>query len=270
MVSKRAYRRIDVKKVPVAALMALAAAHQGGAVVGLDIGKAEIVACLRWRSGAFERPWSVANTGQIDLLVERLLALKEACGGLIAGMESTGTYGEAVRRALTLAGIETHRISGKSTADYQEIFDGVPSQHDGKDAAIVAELTAFGKGRPWPFVEDSPVLQEVKHVVRKLSCARDEEVRWTGRLEGLLAKHWPELTGYLKLCRITPLELLAHDQSPARLAADGGALERLRGWGGASLLAEKMEEVIQSAGTTRGFRPMRLKRSGSAKSRRMR
>ncbi len=70
----------------------------------------------------------------------------ETCGDLCVGMESTGTYGEAVRRALTVAGLTVQRISGKAASDYKEIFDGVPSQHDGKDAAIIAELAAYGKG----------------------------------------------------------------------------------------------------------------------------
>ena len=40
--------------------------------------------------------------------------------------------------------------SSKAASDYAEVFDGVPSQHDGKDAAVVAELAAIGKSRPWP------------------------------------------------------------------------------------------------------------------------
>ncbi len=36
--------------------------------------------------------------------------------------------------ALTAAKIRVVRISGKHVADYSEIFDGVPSKHDGKDA----------------------------------------------------------------------------------------------------------------------------------------
>ena len=51
-------------------------------------------------------------------------------------MESTGTYGDALRQALSDAGLSVHRVSGKAAHDYAEIFDGVPSKHDGKDAAI--------------------------------------------------------------------------------------------------------------------------------------
>src|SRR5712671_4590396 len=43
------------------------------------------------------------------------------------------------------------RVGTKASHDYAEVFDGVPSQHDAKDAAVVAELVALGKGRDWPF-----------------------------------------------------------------------------------------------------------------------
>ena len=64
-------------------------------------------------------------------------------------MESTGTYGDALRQALTDARLNVHRVSGKATHDYAEIFDNVPSNHDGKDAAIIAELAAMNKSWPW-------------------------------------------------------------------------------------------------------------------------
>lgn len=256
MNGNKAYRRIDVKKIDVAQLR-IAAVERGGAgtCVGLDVAKDEIVVCVRWSTGDFERPWKVANTTQIDVLLERLNVLKEVCDSLTVGLESTGTYGEAVRRAMTQAGLEVHRVSGKATSDYQEIFDGVPSQHDGKDAAIVAELTAFGKGRAWPFEPDSETLQQVKHHVRKIDCYRGEQVRWFGRLEALLAKHWPELTDVLKLNSATLLELLSHYQSAARLAADDQAAKRLRQWGGIRLSDAKIAEVLESARTTRGVPP---------------
>ena len=85
----------------------------------------------------------------MEELIERLSLLRQTCDGLIVALESTGTYSEAIRHAMTMAKLTVHRVSGKAVADYKEIFDGVPSQHDGKDAAMIAELTAFGKGTRW-------------------------------------------------------------------------------------------------------------------------
>jgi transposase len=253
---KRAYRRTDVKKIDAEQLRDTAIERgDTGTAVGLDIGKDEIVVCVRWSNEDFERPWKVANTQQIELLMDRLIILKEVCDSLTIGMESTGTYGEAVRLAMTQRGLEVHRVSGKATSDYKEIFDGVPSQHDGKDAAIVAELTAYGKGAAWPFAADSETLQQVKHQFCRMDCYRTEHVRWIGRLEGLLAKHWPELTRSLKLSSVTLLQLLIHYQSPSRMAADPDAARRLRSWGGAKLNDKKIAQLMESARRTCGVPP---------------
>ena len=67
---------------------------------------------------------------------------------LVVALEPTGTYGDALRHALGQAGLAVHRVSPKAAADYAETFDGVPSQHDGKDAAVVAELAAQGAAGP--------------------------------------------------------------------------------------------------------------------------
>ena len=139
---------------------------------------------------------------------------------MVVALEPTGTYGDAVRQALTDAGLTVHRVSGKAVHDYAEVFDGVPSQHDGKDALLVAELAALGKSSAWPYESSSAEEQAREYWVDRLDCQRELEQLWTGRLEGLLARHWPEVTGLLALNSATLLELLVHYGGPAWLAAD--------------------------------------------------
>jgi transposase len=250
----RVYKRTNVKELNLDSLRDRAVEFgNAGTTVGLDIGKEEIVACARWAHEEFERPWSIRNPTQINELMDVLKMLKGTCDSLTVGMESTGTYGEAVRQALTKVGIEVHRISGKATSDYQEIFDGVPSQHDGKDAAIIAELTAFGKGTPWPYQPDSENLSRVKYQIARLEAYRNQQAEWLGRLEGCLARYWPELTKLLALGSPTLLQMIVHYQSPARLAADVEAARRLACWGGPKLQASKISQVIESARTTQGI-----------------
>lgn len=148
MGKRRAYRSCDVKNVVLEKL--LESAPTGPITVGLDVGKREIFAVVRWSDDTFERPWKILNPSELTLLVELLKNLAKE-RPMIAAMESTGTYGDALRQALTDAELDIQRVSGKAASDYAEIFDGVPSKHDGKDAAIVAELTALGKSWPWPY-----------------------------------------------------------------------------------------------------------------------
>src|SRR5262249_51752296 len=102
------------------------------------------------------------------------------------------------------------RVSPKAAHDYAEIFDGTPSQHDGKDAAVVAELAALGKATAWPYVVKPLWEQELAYWVDWLEAQRQVLVLWAGRLEGLLAPHWPEATRVLRLTKATLLRALAH------------------------------------------------------------
>lgn len=251
MRSRRAYKRVKVNDLDRKNL-ALVAKKEKAGVLGLDIAKEEIVACLRWDSGEFERPWSISNPFGIKEFVELCQSLASEGLKLTVSMESTGTYGESVRNACTLAGIQVQRVSGKHVSDYQEIFDGVPSQHDGKDAAMIAELCSLGKGVAWPFESPSESMEEIGLQVRRMDTFHREQVQWLGRLEAEVTRFWPELTRYVKFKNVTTLKLLAEYGSPAEALKDVEVRRKLRRWGGAFLSDAKIENIIQSAGTTVG------------------
>ena len=251
MPKRRAYRATDVKNVSVKKILVLA--PTGIVTVGMDIGKHEIFVVVRWADGTFERPWKVRSPFEIMMLVRILTELAKA-RPLTVAMESTGTYGDALRQALTDADLNVHRVSGKATHDYAEIFDGVPSQHDGKDAAIVAELAALGKSCPWPFQTKQADDAEMAYWVDWLDAQQRIQMLWLGRLESLLARHWPEATTLLGLTGVTLLQTLAHYGGPGKLADDSTAAERLGRWGGPCLKAQKIEKVLQAAAGSVGVR----------------
>jgi len=118
------------------------------AEVGVDVAKREVVGVCRWRDGSFLRPWSVDNPGELADFVGLLQRVKTG-RELTVAMEPTGTYGDALRQALSDAGMALVRVSPKAAHDYAEVFDGVPSQHDGKDAALAADGEAFARLRAW-------------------------------------------------------------------------------------------------------------------------
>ena len=61
--------------------------------------------------------------------------------------------------------------------------------------------------------------QELKYWVDWLVAQRHILAMWQGRLEALLARHWPEATRVLKLSRVTLLRVLERY---------GGAISALR------------------------------------------
>ncbi len=247
----KAYRGTVVNRVDA---LKVSQGHASQALtIGLDIGKYRIVAVGRWPDGQFERPWVVANPEQLAELLALVDRLRQG-RALTVALEPSGTYGDPVRQVLTDAGVPVQRVSSKAAHDYAEVFDGVPSQHDGKDAAVVAELAALGKATPWPYVAAAVWERELVYWVEWLEAHRQIYTVWLGRLEGLLGRHWPELTRLLPASSATVLRLLAHYGGPAAVAADGKAAEQLRRWGKSFLRAEKMQEVLASAQTTQGVR----------------
>ena len=222
-------------------------------VVGMDIGKYRLMASGRWPDATFARPWRVANPSEIPDLVRLLVQLNQG-RRLVVAMEPSGTYGDALRQALRDVGVAVQRVSPKAAHDYAEVFDGVPSQHDGKDAAVVAELAAIGKGRPWDYEPSSDWEAELGYWVERLAGQQRIAALGVGVIEALLARHWPEATRVLEVPSGTLLRVLARYGGPAALAADEQAAARLTRWGGKLLAPEKVQALLESARETAGVR----------------
>jgi transposase len=255
----KAYRATNVNEVRIESMVRLAAGRD--AIVGIDVGKFHMLAVVRWSDGEFERPWKVGSPGQISLFVEHLRTLSRSCA-VATALESTGTYGDVLRRQLSQAGLPVLRVSGKAAKDYAEAFDGVPSQHDGKDAAVIAELAAFGKGRDWAHRTPSELDANLAYWVDWLDGQQRIRQFWLGRLEALLARHWPEVTRVLELSSITLLEALSHYGGPSALAADSAAAGRLSKWRRRGVHSPDVVNILASARTTIGLeqRSLDLKR----------
>lgn len=248
---KKAYSCVGVNRVNIVALCAQRAGQ--GVVVGLDVSKGDVRVMPRWSDGTLGQGWKVKQPEELAQLVQQLQALGQG-RSLVVAMEPTGTYGEPLRQALTDGGLAVQRISPKASHDYAEIMDGVPSQHDGKDAAIVAELAALGKGRAWPFAQPTAWEEEMNYWVDWLELQQRQLQRWSSRLEGLLAKHWPEATRRLGLTSGTLLRALAYYGEPRRLGADKEASLRLGRWSYGRLAGDRLARVVEEARGSVGVR----------------
>lgn len=247
----KAYRSTPVKQIdPQKVLLG----RCGDSVeVGLDIGKQWIWAVMRFRDGTYLRPWRAANPGEVRLLVDLLKRL-DGLVKLTVGMESSGTYADAFRQCMHDAGLAVHRVSSKAAHDWAEAFDGVPSQHDGKDAAVVAELCAMGKAAPWPLKQYDELEQEMAYQVDQLDAAHRVQQLWLGRLESRLTRHWPEAGEVIGLSSPTLLKTLRRWASPAALAADPQALRILERFSGGQLSQAKLGQLLEQARQSVGMR----------------
>ena len=249
--SKRAYRATRVNDVN---WDQLAQGKDGlDIALGVDVGKYSLWAVCRWADGRFERPWRVQNPGEIPTLLTLLKRVSAGRKSVVA-MESSGTYGDALRQALADNQIEVRRVGGKAAHDYAEVFDGVPSQHDGKDAAVVAELAALGKAMPWEYQPADPWEQELAYWVEWMVAHRQMLTIWQGRLEGLLRA---SLAGSDSGAETFLGDVAAGLETlwdPPGIGCGRGSCQALARWGGAFLAPEKIEQLLAGAGASVGVR----------------
>jgi len=244
----KTYRAVGVKEIKVSEVVSRLS--EGRVYVGIDIGKRHTVVMVRDCQGAMSRPWKVCQPGEIKLVSKQLEELNRH-RPLVIAMEPTGTYGDALRQALRDVGLVVHRVSPKATSDYSEVFDGVPSQHDGKDAAVIAELASIGKSCEW--LPEPGAHQGLLQSVQWMDTQQDILQLWLGRIEALLARHWPELTSLLDLNSPTLFQILSEYGGPEGVCQDAQAGATISRWG-RLFKAEKVEAIVESARSTVGVR----------------
>lgn len=159
-------------------------------------------------------------------------------------MESTGTYGDAMRHRFRQAGFAIWQASAKRVHDAKEIFDGVPSLHD-------AKLHKEGLTKPWHELDEAG--RALNAARREYDLHQSQYERNQNRLEAYLSRHWPEALALFDLDSVTLEKLLIAYGSPQAIAADAKqAAKDMKAWGGHFLKDDKIARAINSAISTIG------------------
>jgi transposase len=248
---KHSYRSVKVKDINIAHLHEQT--NNQEIVIGIDVAKEGFygVFMTRERGVILTFRWQHPEDSQALLdLMGGLPAVK-----LEAAMEPSGSYGDWLRYQLEQSGVQVFRVSSKHSHDYHEVYDGVPSSHDAKSAAVVAELHLVGKSAAWETVKNDQ--RKLRATTSLMSQYQMHYHRLINVLEGLLASHWPEVTQELELTGVSLLALLEAYGSPqAVAAAEKEARALLRKVGGWMLPQEKIDKAIRSSVTTLGVPPI--------------
>jgi transposase len=244
---KRAYRARKIKQVNIERLSQNTAERD--LVVGIDVAKhvqfaafslgpKEIVETVRFRHPE--------QTPEFLDLLDRL-----PCSSLQVAVEPTGSYGDALRCQMIQRGHDVYRVSAKKVHDAREIYDGVPSSHDAKSAAIIAWLHIEEASELWPM--DSEAKRELNSSIALMWIQDERYQQGLNRLEAYLARYWPEVTRILDVDTVTLLTLLATYGGPQKVARDRKqAAQLMRDTGGRFLSEEKISAVVRSAAETAG------------------
>jgi len=245
---KRIYRAVDVKALNLDEFRKVVKNQK--IVLGVDVAKEDFVAALmnEKREVLFTIKWKhPIETGVLlDVMLHKL-----PWSSLDVAMEPSGTYGDALRALFLGNGIKVYRVSPKRCHDAAEVYDGVPSLHDPKAAAIIGRLHLDGASEEWPLPEKAQ--RELRAAIKTMELYDDAYYRNINRLESLLARHWPEVTRHLKLTSVTLLELIIAFGCPDRVAAEPEkSAELMRRVGRSNLLVEKIDKVVESARQSMG------------------
>jgi len=182
---------------------------------------------------------------------ELLKALEDLECPLDVIMESTSTYGDALRYQFRRSGFGVYQVNAKRVYDAQEIYDGVPSMHDAKSAMVITRLHREQLTQPWIELTDEE--RQLDALRREYDLHQSQYQRNQNRLEAYLSRHWPEINELLALHSVTLESLLIEYGSPAQIAADAAiAAKNMRIWGRSMLSGEKITKVIHSASQTLG------------------
>lgn len=251
--AKRTYRAVPVQSVVIEELVERLKGEEK-VVFGCDAAKNEwrgalmlassvVVITIRWLSS------------ELRQVIRLLLALRDAGLEVRVVAEPTGTYGDVFAYQVRKAGLDMFMVSSKHTHDYAEIYDGVPSKHDTKDAAIVAKLhLEQSEPKRWSVPDEQQ--RELRAQLKQIDWLKQEHQRDIARLEALLARHWPELDRELDLDAVSLHALLAQFGSPQAVAhAPDKAREVLRKASRGALAADKIHRIVSDAEQTVGVPP---------------
>ncbi len=245
---KHVYRAIPLSSWDIASFSEKVKAP--GCILGVDVAKEDFVAVVmdaeRCVRAAIKWQHPQETPRLVEIVTEELGEIIEA-----AVMESSGTYGDVLRHALAEKGLAVLQVAPKRTHDAAEVFDGVPSLHDVKAATVIGRLHFDGASHPWPL--NDLQRRTWRAEVDTLALFEGQLQRCLNRLEGLLARHWPELPAILALTSVTLIQLLWAFGSPRRVAEQRSRAEALmRRVGDPQLAAEKIADVLNSAEATIG------------------
>ncbi len=254
---KRIYRRMPVNDFQPETISH--AALGGKLVFAIDVAKVDMVAAIAAADGRVLQTicWKAPDQ---NLAVLSILRSFRAAGITVeAVMEPSGTYGDVLCHQLEKDGFPVFMVSGKRTYDAKEIFDGVPSLHDAKAAAIIARLHADGLSTR--LAVEVPERRQLKAALAILDLYQERYLQLVHRLESWLARHWPELPTLLELTSSSLMALLARIGGPADVAAHPAeATKLLRGISHRLIADDDVAAIVASANSSVGVPLVGLER----------
>ena len=154
MSRRRPYKAVPVNQLDAQSIVSDALSM---AAVTIHVGiehpsKRDCVVVFRFGDRRFSQPVRVLQPEELNAFIGLLSTVHERKSRSRSALNRPERTATRCGYALHKAGFAVFRVSGKAVGDYEEIFDGVPSKHDGKDAgdhrrtAVPSEKPRNGNG----------------------------------------------------------------------------------------------------------------------------
>ena len=246
---KRTYSTVDVEQIELLPILRLLTV---GCIVAVDVAKTKFVAAIATAAGQVVRLVRFEHPRQTLLFLRLIEALRDAKLEPRVAMEPTGTYGDALRYQCHQRGVAVHMVSPKHTHDIAEVIDGVPSMHDPKASAVIAFLAGMRPTKAWK--PDSDAKRNVRALLDQRAPLAQTIALYHGHLEGMLARHWPELGLFIDVHKQRSwMPFLRTYPGPQVVVANSkAAAETLRTASRKQLDPERIAKLVDSARTTVG------------------
>ncbi len=257
IMKKRIYRKMAVNDFQPDSI---SHADLGGKLVfAIDVAKVDMVAALASADGRVLQTVSWKAPDENLRVLDILRGFRAAGIAVESVMEPSGTYGDVLRHQLEQDGFPLFMVSGKRTFDAREIFDGVPSLHDAKSAAIIARLHADNLSAR--LRDEGPDRRQLKAALAIMDLHQERYLQLVHRLESWLARHWPELPTLIELTSSSLMALLARVGGPGDVAAaPDKASKVLLGISHRLIPNDKVAAIIASAKSSVGVPLVGLER----------
>lgn len=217
-------------------------------VFAIDVAKTEQFALLSYHNNQSSQHIRWQHPQETRLMLSQLENMD--CPVVVV-MESTSTYGDALRYQCQQKGFEIHQANAKRVHDAKEVYDGVPSLHDAKSASIIGRFYWDGLTVPWQ--ELSEKQRHMRALCREYEIHQSQYLRNLNRLEAYLSRHWPEVMNIIETGSVSLEQLLISYGTPQQVAANASEARAILKKACRNMLSqEKIGKIIESAINTLG------------------
>jgi transposase len=227
-------------------------------VVGIDIAKRGHMAVCRRPDGRRSKAFFFGNDRSgFEKLIDRSEATKQhsGCRSVLFALEATGHYGQALRQFLAEREYGVVGINPAHTKKVKELDDNSPEKSDSKDAGVIADLAANGRGRL--IVLPSGVFADLRRLGKLRERLVRDRTRVCNRYHGLIDLVFPELAGIVRNVACRSIQRLFAECPTVKAIAALSHAEldsRLSRWSRRRLERDRIAAIYRAAKTTVGLR----------------